>query len=215
MSDKICSLKSGRRPVILTPSTAVLTAISVITALTKASDNLKFPKNATSQEKDIIFYEKISKLSKSHTDLPIDTLKSTLEYLSASVKYATEVDTAGQEQIEKAGDHVYRDLTLHEDNVFQSMDSMNIEQLNKMKSVIDLLAIKLRYCYDTNPAVKPEIAVNESMLGIVDYIVKHQDKQEGRFTKKARPEPKSARFSLGASTCDSQTMDLIPEIDDA
>ena len=129
--------------------------------------------------------------------------------LIASVSYATEVKNAGDEAIEKAGDIIYRDLTEEEQIVFDSMDSMDTSRLNHMKAIIELFHIKLRSCYDSNPAVKPEHSVNESLLAMVEQIMKNTVKPAGRFTKKIKETPKSARFSLGAGM-DSQEMDDIP-----
>lgn len=111
MTDKMISFKSGRKPVILSPVPVVLTVISILSAYAKASNDIKYPAYASSNEKDLIFCGKIADLSVGHTDLTADNLKTTCDYLEASVKYAVDCKNAGDDAIEKAGESISRELS--------------------------------------------------------------------------------------------------------
>ena len=87
-------------------------AIEDPSALTKATDSLVYPKNATTREKDEIFHAKVSKLANGHTDLSSDVLKSTYEFQSALVAYSTQVKNVGDTAIESAGVLILRDLSI-------------------------------------------------------------------------------------------------------
>jgi hypothetical protein len=212
MSDKMVSFKTGRKPLSLSPVPIVFNVISILGAFAKASDNIEYPVTATSTEKDLIFCEKIGSLTLNHKNLTTENLKLTLDYLEASVKFANDCKMACDDAIEKAGETVMRDLTSEEMNVFESMDSMNSNELSVMKGILDLLTAKLRACNETSDVIHPENANNETMLMIVKHVsLKQVAEVKGKFTSRKRPvEKKSARYSMGAS-CDSQQTDAYVE----
>jgi hypothetical protein len=209
MSDKMVSFKTGRKPLSLSPVPIVFNVISILGAFAKASDNIEYPVTATSTEKDLIFCEKIGSLTLNHKNL---NLKLTLDYLEASVKFANDCKVACDDAIEKAGEVVNRELSTEEMNVFESMDTMNANELSVMKTVLYLLTAKLRACNETSDVVHPENANNETMLMIVKHVSTKQVAEiKGKFTSRKRPaERKSARYSMGAS-CDSQPTDAYEE----
>jgi hypothetical protein len=212
MSDKMVSFKTGRKPLSLSPVPIVFNVISILGAFAKASDNIEYPVTASSTEKDLIFCEKIGSLTLNHKNLTTENLKLTLDYLEASVKFANDCKMACDDAIEKAGETVMRDLTSEEMNVFESMDTMNANELSVMKGVLDLLTAKLRACNETSDVIHPENANNETMLMIVKHVsLKQVAEVKGKFTSRKRPvEKKSARYSMGAS-CDSQQADAYLE----
>jgi hypothetical protein len=214
MSDKMVSFKTGRKPLSLSPVPIVFNVISILGAFAKASDNIEYPVTATSTEKDLIFCEKIGSLALNHKNLTTENLKLTLDYLEASVKFANDCKVACDDAIEKAGEVVNRELSTEEMNVFESMDTMNANELSVMKTVLDLLTAKLRACNETSDVVHPENANNETMLMIVKHVSTKQVAEiKGKFTSRKRPaERKSARYSMGAS-CDSQPTDAYVEED--
>ena len=213
MSDKMVTFKTGRKPLSLSPVPIVFNVISILGAFAKASDNIEYPVTASSAEKDVIFCEKISSLTLNHKNLTTENLKLTLDYLEASVKFANDCKMACDDAIEKAGESVMRELTNEEMNVFESMDSMNANDLSVMKSVIDLLTAKLRACNETSDIIHPENANNETMLMIVKHVsMKQVADVKGKFTSRKRPiEKKSARYSMGASCDSQQTTDALEE----
>ena len=203
------SFKTGRKPLFLSPMPVVTSVINILGAFAKATDELAYPEGASTTEKDIIFCEKIGTLARGHKILTAESLKSTNEYLEASVKYAYDCRVAGDDAIEKAGELIDRDLTTEEMTFFEKMDAMNAEELSVVKSIIDLFTVKMRASFDCNDTVHPENANNETMLMIVKHITKQGvAKPTSRFTSKKRPlEKKSARYSMGATSCDSQLAD--------
>ena len=210
MTDKVVSFKTGRKPVSLLPSTIVKTVITILGAFAKATDEIIYPKGASSSEKDLIFCEKIGTLAVDHVDLSADNLKATCDYLEASVKYFNDCRTAGDDAVERAGELVPRDLTNVEMGVFESMDTMNAEELGAMKLVIDLLTAKWRASMESNDEVHPEHSSNETMLMIVKHITKSSGtlKPKGKFLSRKRPAPvKSARYTMGASFDSQQPND--------
>jgi hypothetical protein len=111
MTDKLVSFKTGRKSVILNQTPVVLTVIGILGAFAKASNEITYPEYASSREKDAIFCSKIADLSQGHKDLTAENLKSTCEYLEASVKFTKDCKLAGDDAIEKAGESIPRDLT--------------------------------------------------------------------------------------------------------
>lgn len=210
------SFKTGRKPLFLSPMPVVTSVINILGAFAKATDELAYPEGATTTEKDIIYCEKIGTLARGHKVLTAENLKSTSDYLEASVKYASDCRVAGDDAIEKAGELIERDLTTEEMTFFDRMDAMNAEELCIVKSIIELFTVKMRASFDSNDAVHPENANNETMLMIVKHITKQGvAKPTSKFTSKKRPaEKKSARFSMGATACDSQQQDDIIETAD-
>jgi hypothetical protein len=84
-------------------------------------------------------------------------------------------------------------------NVFESMDTMNANELSVMRAVLDLLTAKLRACNETSDIIHPENANNETILMIVKHVsTKQVAEVKGKFTSRKRPlEKKSARYSMG------------------
>ena len=210
MTDKITSLKSGRKPIALVPTPAVKCVTTILSAFCRASDDLVYPVGADSKEKDLVFCEKISSLSADHRDLTSESLTATCDYLEASVKHFNDCRIAGDDAIERAGNLLLRDLTKEEMRVFDSMDTMDGEQLAETKLVIDLLTAKWRASVESKEKVHPENSSNETMLMIVKHILKTYGvgKSTGKFTSRKRPAPaKSARYNMGAVGFDSQNVD--------
>lgn len=210
MTDKVVSFKSGRKPVALLPSQTVKCVTTILSAFCRASDDLVYPVGADSGQKDLIFCEKIASLSADHQDLTSESLTATRDYLEASVKHFSDCRIAGDDAIERAGNLILRDLTREEMKVFDSMDTMDGEQLAEMKLVIDLLTAKWRASVESNEEVHPENSSNETMLMIVKHILKTYGvgKLTSKFTSRKRPAPaKSARYNMGAVGFDSQHVD--------
>jgi hypothetical protein len=206
MTDRVVSFKTGRKPVILSPVPAVLTVIGILGAFAKASNAIIYPTSLTSREKDEIFCGKIKDLSIGHKDLTVENLKLTREYLEASVKFSKDCKIAGDEAVDKAGELIPRELTVAECAIFESFDEMGVAELNEMKAVIDLFSAKLRASMENNDAVNPDNVNNESLLMIVEHIVKGGEKSSKFTSKRKRVEKKSARFTMGAGL-DSQEAD--------
>ena len=214
--EKMVSFKTGRKPLFLSPMPVVTSVINILGAYAKATDELAYPEGASTTEKDVIYCEKIGTLARGHKILTAENLKSTSEYLEASVKYANDCRVAGDDAIEKAGELIERDLTTEEMSFFEKMDTMNAEELCVIKSIIELFTVKMRASFDCNDAVHPENANNETMLMIVKHITKQGvAKPTSKFTSKKRPaEKKSARFSMGATLCDSQQQEDPADLQD-
>jgi hypothetical protein len=172
MAEKIVSFKTGRKSVCLVPVSAVRAVTGILGAFARACDEIHYPNEASSTEKDLIFCDKIGVLSEDHPDLTAENLKATCEYLEASIKYFNDCRIAGDEAIERAGNMVERDLTDEEMSVFDSMDNMDSVKVSEMKQVIDLLTAKSRAPTESNNEAHPENSSNETMLVYVCHIMK-------------------------------------------
>ena len=203
MSDKVVSFKTGRKPVSLVPVSAVRTVTSILGAFARACDDIHYPIEATSTERDLILCEKIGVLSEDHPDLTTENLRATCDYLEASVKYFNDCRIAGDEAIERTGSQLERDLTDEEMSVFDSMDTMDGVKLAEMKQVIDLLTAKWRASVESNLEAHPENSNNETMLSFVRHIIKTHGvrKPMSKFTSRKQQSPtRPLRFNMSVDT---------------
>ena len=59
MTERVVSIKTGRKPLILQPVSSVKTVTGILGAFARACDEIHYSDGATDTEKDLIFFRRL------------------------------------------------------------------------------------------------------------------------------------------------------------